>query len=283
MSKPLLLALLLVAFFIVILRVSSVYFAWYIRSSVIDTDQAVIDDIIRSTNTTPTPIYYINLPESVERNNMFLSSLDDSMIPMRIDAVSPKTLPKIKKPLKCFTVMDTEYACLSSHIKAIHSAYHNDDQWAIIAEDDAVIKQNIDWGRLIASAPDDWELLQLHTCCIPKNPQNKRSFIRHFHDNANLWLGSNDIVPSAAFYVINRSGMLQLLSRHVVGFEQSNWDNISLDLTSSQVNCQADLLLFNGIQRYICTVPFIDIKKSKSTISWTHNWNDYSHNRAPRS
>jgi len=269
-----------IAIYFMYCHIASMYRSNNIYSTPVDLDLETIVDVANSCNDTVTDIYYINLAKSKDRNRSFLSKLDDTINPIRVDAVSPQTLPEIKKPFKCFTIFDTEYACLASHLKAIHTAYHDNKLWAIIAEDDAVIKQNVDWRKLIASAPADWQLLQIHTCCIPKTENNQNTIIQHFHNDSNLWIESNDIVASAAFYIINRSGMYNLISRFVVDYEQSNWDDIeTLDLRSSEVNCQADLLLFKGIKRYICTYSFIGIDTSNnSTIATSHTyWNDYSH------
>ncbi len=252
----------------------------HIKSHPINTEMTVIKSVVTSRNDTLTNIYYINLTKSADRNHRFLSELDKTMNPIRVDAISPSTLPIIKKPLlKCRLMLDSEYACMASHLKAIHTAYHDNQSWAIIAEDDAIIKKNINWGRLVDSAPTDWDILQIHTCCVLQNKNNKQSFFKYFDDECNLWIQSNDIIPSAAFYIIRRSGIQKLLQKYVVGYENHNWNDIDkIDLRSSSIQCQADLLLFDQMKRYVCTYSLIDIDKSKSTIHWSHDaWNDYSH------
>lgn len=268
----------IISVIVLFVYVQHIYFGLFIKSTAIDTEIQIIEEIVNSTNSNLTTIYYINLAKSKERNLRFLSHLDSSIYPIRVDAVTPATLPPVVKPLKCLLVMDTEYACLASHLKAIHTAYHNNEPWAIISEDDAIIVNNLDWRKLMGSAPKNWELLQIHTCCIIK--KSNTGFLKHFNDASTLWIHSNDNVPSAAFYIINRKGMHKILSRHVVGYEQQDWNSIEmLNLKMSKVGCQADLLLFNNINRYICTYPFIDIEKSESTIHWSHTYNDYSHNQ----
>lgn len=260
------------------LCIEDMYYTANIKVEDIHSDMATINRVINSSNDQPISLYYINLAKSVDRNKTFLSRLDKTICPIRIDAVSPETIPETKQPLKCRFMMKTEYACLASHLKAIHTAYHNGEPFAIICEDDAVIQKNINWRTLMDSAPSDWEILQLHTCCITKNNYNSNGILKYFNNNSNLWIKPNSIVPSAAFYIVSRSCMQKLLTQYVNGYEQPEWSNINhLDLTPSRVNCQADLLLFDNAVRYICTYPLIDITQSKSTISWTHDWNDYSH------
>lgn len=231
--------------------------------------------IINSHNATPTNIYYINLERSADRRTRFVNHLDNTMIPIRIDAVSPKTLPVITRAFKCMTTIKTEDACIASHIKAIHTAYHKGEQWAIIAEDDAMIVKNIDWRQLIHSAPLEWDVLQMHTCCLSGSVSKRvREYIL---DDSILWLHTKNVLPSTALYIISRQGMEKILSQLVVGYQQPIWDNITkLDFTSAEVNCQADLLLFDIVERYLCAYPLVDIYEDDSTISWTHtNYNSY--------
>jgi hypothetical protein len=171
--------------------------------------------------------------------------------------------------------MKTEDACISSHLKAIHTAYHQNDQYALIAEDDSIIK-NINWNKLINSAPKDWEILQMHVCCLSATSGNQLQ--QHLKDENTLWIHTQDIIPSMAFYIINRDGMYKLLKQFVIGYQNPNWNDIvELDFTSARVNCQADLLLFDIINRYVCAYPFVDIYDTDSTISWTHTkYNNYN-------
>jgi GR25 family glycosyltransferase involved in LPS biosynthesis len=189
-----------------------------------------------------------------------------------VEACTPKTMPKFISPLMCSTVMDTEYACIASHLKAIHTAYMNNEKYAIIAEDDAMIIKDIDWNLLLKSAPNNWNLLQMHTCCIPFLHFDKKS---NSYQNSSdiLWVKTNNIIPSAAFYIINRVGMFILLNRFIPNFNK-NWDQIThIDLSLAEVNCQADLILFHNIERYICMQTYITIDDSPSTIHWSHNFN----------
>lgn len=215
-------------------------------------------------------IYYINLEKSKKRNENFLSKLDLNVWqPLRVDACSPQIMPKIISPSLCSAVINTEYACLASHLKAIHTAYMNGENYAIIAEDDAKIINDIDWKLLINSAPNNWDLLQMHTCCVVFD-----KISQSYYDSPNiLWVKTKNIIPSAAFYIISRKCMFYLLSKYMHNFVKP-WDQITyIDLRSSEVNCQADLILFHDIERYICTQSYITTDDSESTIHWLHNFN----------
>ena len=274
--KPLLF-IFVICLIVAIIYVKEVNISRNIIVCEVDTNKETIDRILSSKNQVMTNLYYINLQRSTDRRAIFLQNLPSTFNPILVDAVSPDTQPRFTSSRKCSGTMDTEFACTSSHIKAIHTAYHNNEQFAIIAEDDSIIVNNIDWHQLMKSAPFDWEVLQLHTCCIPRTTANKKVFT-YFNKPDQLWLESSSVIPSAAFYIISREAMEKVLSRYVVGYENKDWDNIILlDFTSTKLTCQADLLLYDDLKRYVCTQHLIDIRKSKSTIHWSHNGNDYSH------
>ena len=75
-----------------------------------------IKEIVYSKNSTMMNIYYINLEKSKDRNERFFSDLMDynTFNPIRIDAVSPETLPEIKKSSNFlnYFLKKTEDACM---------------------------------------------------------------------------------------------------------------------------------------------------------------------------
>jgi GR25 family glycosyltransferase involved in LPS biosynthesis len=233
-----------------------------------------INEIVSSQNSTMMNIYYINLEKSKDRNERFLNDISDNNFnPFRIDAVSPETLPEIKKSsnYKNSFLKKTEDACMASHFKAIHTAYHNNEEYALICEDDAIL-DNIDYRKLISTAPDDWEILQLHffgTIYFT----NKR--IQHLYNSRNvLWISTKNNLLSCGCYIINHKAMYRILSQFVVGFENPNWNEIiALDYTSFNSICVADFLLYKFLNRYVCIYPFVNIYEShKSTIDSSHDF-----------
>lgn len=275
MSKILIIFVIALIFVFLVVLVPIIIDYYYKSFTPIYINRELNKSIINSRNVTPTNIYYINLEKSANRRVRFINHLDNTMTPIRIDAVSPKTLPTITKAFKCMTTMKTEDACIASHIKAMYTAYHKGEQWAIIAEDDAMIVKNIDWRRLIHSAPPEWDVLQMHTCCL--SGLASKELREYILNDSILWVHTKSVLPSTALYIISRQGMEKILSQLVVGYQQPIWDNITkLDFTSAEVNCQADLLLFDIVDRYLCAYPLIDIHEDDSTISWTHtNYNSY--------
>jgi GR25 family glycosyltransferase involved in LPS biosynthesis len=234
-----------------------------------------IYEIVSSKNSSIMNIYYINLEKSKDRNERFFSDLMDynTFNPIRIDAVSPETLPEIKKSSNFlnYFLKKTEDACMVSHFKAIHTAYHNNEEYALICEDDAIL-DNIDYRKLISSAPDDWEILQLYffgTIYFT----NKR--IQNLYNTRNvLWINTKNNLFSCGCYIINRKAMYRILSQFVVGFENPNWNEIiALDYTSTNSICVADYLLYEFLNRYACIYPFVNMYEShKSTIDSIHDF-----------
>ena len=101
------------------------------------------------------PIYWINLSESVDRrNNMIAQFLNQGIINHRVDAIHNKN------PL---------IGCCMSHIKAIHTAWIDGNELAIICEDDVDFSDgpkifsriyNV-LNTLPESVKNDWDVLQI--------------------------------------------------------------------------------------------------------------------------
>jgi GR25 family glycosyltransferase involved in LPS biosynthesis len=217
-----------------------------------------INEIVSSKNSTMMNIYYLNLEKSKDRNERFFSDIMDynTFNPIRIDAVSPETLPEIKKSSNFSNnnLKKTEDACMASHFKAIHTAYHNNEEYALICEDDAIL-DNIDYRKLISTAPDDWEILQLYIYLGCNYFTN--IIIQNIFDNKNsLWISTkNNLFSSlsgAVCYIINRKAMYRILSQFVVGFENPNWNEIiALDYTSTNSKLQADFIFLHQAVNFI--------------------------------
>jgi len=224
-------------------------------------------------------IYYINVEDHSDRNIRFCERLPTYVIPIRIDAVTPSTMPTIKKNLKSMFNTDLELACFCSHLKAIYTAYMNNEEYAIIMEDDAIIVQDINWNRLTQLAPPDWEILQMHVCCLMNTTENHHDVYNYSNTN-NLWLRSAESasIPSAAAYVISRKGMEKLITRFIKRDLDTDKlctndilsTDLSIDLRNEGASCQADVILYNHLTRYICTQMIVNVENIDSTLG--HGW-----------
>ena len=248
---------------------------YYEHHHKIITCEKKIKEIVSSKNSTVMNIYYINLQKSKDRNQRFLNDIIDynTFNAIRIDAVSPETLPEMKKSDYYINkyLKNTEYACLASHFKAIHTAYHNNEKYAMICEDDAII-ENIDYTKLVSTAPDDWEILQLHFFSDIFFDYKR---IRNLYNTGNvLWIPFIKKSYSAACYIINHKAMYRILSQFVVGFENPIWNEIiKLDYSNTKSLCVADFVIYEFLNTYTCIYPFVNTYQShKSTIDDSHTF-----------
>lgn len=225
-------------------------------------------NLLYSKNTKPINIYYINLNNSINRKNRFLQRLPKYINPIRIEAITPNTLPQIKTNLRFDNSKDKKIlSCTSSHLKAIHTAFHNNENNVLISEDDVIIIKNIDWYQLMNLAPIDWDIIQLHICCLPTITESYNPIYKYNKTNTLFLDIKNRIIPSAACYLINRKGMQKILEKYIPNYKSNNWKDIKLlDFTKHPESYAADDLIFYNINRYVCTQILIDVDGIDSTL-----------------
>lgn len=227
--------------------------------------------LINSKLTHSLNLYYINLDKSINRKNRFLKRLPQYINPIRIKAVEPDTLPIIKSKLSCILNNKKILSCSASHLKAIHKAFHDRNNITMICEDDMIILKNINWYNLSNLAPSDWEIIQLHTCCLPTATKNYNPIYKYNNSNTLFIKATHNMIPSAACYLINRRGMIKLLQRYIPNYLESNWNNIKLiDFSYHKFACEADHILFYNLNRYVCTKILIDVDGIDSTLHPSH-------------
>ncbi len=229
----------------------------------------VILRLLNSSNSSNINLYFINLDHSQARKIQFLNQFYNisNISVTRISADSPVTMPTI---IGNFDNIDNVLACTSSHLKAIHSAFHNNDSYAIIAEDDAIILNNIDWHFLIQLAPPDWGIIQLHTCCMPNESEIFNPIYQFYRTNT-LFLKTNLMTPSTACYIINFNTMKLLLSRYVPNYLNPNWNDIDIiDLSFSKNSSASDVIIYLQSNRYVCTQILIDVQGTDSILHEEH-------------
>lgn len=115
------------------------------------------------------PIYIINLAKDTERKEKIKKQCDEQNLSYTfIDAVYGKLLPKeiiqqVATPLCANTCTLPMIGCGLSHIKAWQQIYRDGHEWAIILEDDAILKKNIKetFETYKQQFPEDWDLIYL--------------------------------------------------------------------------------------------------------------------------
>ena len=183
----------------------------------------------------------------------------------RIKAITPSVIDEDNKKIYsdvCKTQTEIEFACLLSHLKAIHTAYRNNDEYALILEDDAIIHRLINFKNLFKTAPYDWEVLQLHVLNYKIYDTNKALWIPHTDEN---W--------SCTAYVINRKGMKNVLSRVFVNYNKElefedltlNWYTLSI-----QQPCVSDFIIYKIAKTYTVNDLLFTIPAMTSTIHSDH-------------
>lgn len=210
---------------------------------------------------TPINMYYLNMDKSIERKSRFLDRMQkfNNYNIIRIKAITPEDLHnyKITIPWYCYVMHNKEKACLLSHIKAIQTSYNNNDNYSLIVEDDLIINKNINWEYFISVLPDDWEIVQLYYF---KLPFYNNSHFKKLQKN-NFLIKTDNILTSAAAYLINKKGMEKILK---------NINKNEINLLNHNKHCLADYVIYNNINRYILTYPIIKTEELDSTLNPYH-------------
>lgn len=109
-----------------------------------------------------------------------------------------------------------EVGCTSSHLEAIRQAiYENrtNSKYAIITEDDIFIPFNIDFQKLVASAPPDFSILQLFN----SNGDSMRHSFDRYRKHGELWIEHRTraflAFWSTCAYLINREALKPIIDK----------------------------------------------------------------------
>ena len=200
------------------------------------------------------PIYYINLEKSKDRDNEMINQKNKyNLFLQRIEGVYGKNLQDTKKGEffltpdkkinfinKFLNVKDEEsvLGCTLSHIKAIYTAFINNNEIAMIVEDDTSFITFNHWsrkiGQIIKKAPLDWEIINLfHFCEKEKN---------------NKFKSNKDLCFSTTCYIINRKGMNKLI------YSVLKDNCIILEKTKKNIEqndkLDADFFIYNLVESY---------------------------------
>lgn len=212
------------------------------------------------------PIYYINLDKSINRNKLMIEQLTKYNIKnyKRIRAVSPQVISTDNKKIYsqvCPYQNELEFACLLSHLKTIHTAYMNNNKYALILEDDVIIHRMVDFNNLLKTTPNDWEILQLHVLNADVYDKNK-----------SLWIPYKQINWSMAAYLINRKGMEHVLSECFTNYKTDNFEELKInwDTFSKLQPCVSDFTIYNIAKVYSCNDLLFRVPTEESTIHNHH-------------
>ena len=167
------------------------------------------------------PIYVINLKRSKSRYDFMKSQEIKYKIHFNyINAIDGNELTNISNGKVKFFENDIKYtnndskvnkyevACTLSHIKAIMTAYYNNDEFALICEDDVLFDlfaiNNISLSEIIIHAPKDWEYISLFSMDC-KNLDSIKLYEYKNYVKDKCW--------GMQSYIINRRGMKTIIDK----------------------------------------------------------------------
>ena len=218
------------------------------------------------------PVYYINMDKSKDRNEWMISQLSKNFEKYkRIKGVNGYEIKNKKhdiiENLEFFNEFSTSFSeigCSLSHIKAIKTAYEDNEETVIILEDDAYLDVlnllDFTLEDLLLELPKDWEILQLSHLNSNKLVNHTKTLKTH-----DIYKHSRGNYPSyCTAYIINRKGMETILNK--IG---NNPFYFSKKMSNNGV---ADTIIYDVTQTYIICPSIITPynKTLKSTIHDSH-------------
>ncbi len=197
--------------------------------------------------------YWINLDKSTERKLFMENQFKEKNIDnVRVSAITPDDFDTVlanKRPLTCkhpgCVNCEYEFACISSHIKAMKEAITNtNDEWFVVMEDDMLLPYDIDYDTLIKDAPPDFEILQL---CISYGNTVEFLYNNLLLNNKLHFIKWQYLLPCAGMYIVSRKGAEKLVNKFYV--------NGKYDFSSCEFQIVADVALYSTANTYTATFP----------------------------
>lgn len=213
------------------------------------------------------PHFWINRHADASRRERAQAYFDaGSVHHQRIEAIVPQTLPNVRVRIP-FANSRPELAILTSHLDAIAASLRVGLP-AVIMEDDVRSNYVFDAAALLASAPPDWEVLQLHISNAQVVAELGQLYLQH----GVLWHEWEPQCYSAGAYVVNRRG-----AERILGDYRSHPPEVNLTGVHAYGKLVADHLLYRRSRTYSTTVPFF---YNDMTFSSTHaGHRDNTHHR----
>lgn len=209
------------------------------------------------------PVYWINKKESVkERQAMFKDCFEQKILNHLVEATQ-HNIPIVDR--------------ISSHIKAIHQAYFDGNEIALICED------NVD----LTNFKRIFEKINEMILSIPEPFQKHWEVIQLRYTNTELLEDLNskiDKVPNTlvkgyfngcSAYLINREGMANLLRVMITPVEGDSY-NYTPNFVINKHNATVDEMVYKFLHSYISLYPVVNTRnpeisgtkdESASTIS----------------
>lgn len=172
---------------------------------------------------------------------------------VRVKAYTPVDFDEMlnhQRPISCkwkgCTSCEYEYACLSSHIRAMQEGLKSNDEYFIIMEDDILLPFEIDYDALIKDIPKDAEIVQM----LISFGNTVRSLYNHYLTTSTKYIPWQYLLPCAGMYLISRKGAEKIVK---LFYKE---DIKKYDFSNSPYQIVADVLLFQTVKTYSTTVPY---------------------------
>lgn len=210
------------------------------------------------------PIYWINLEESVDRRNKMISQfLEQGLRHRRVEAV------KHDKPL---------IGCCHSHIKAIHTAWIEGNQYAIICEDDVDFSNSTQvFTRIynvLKTLPDsvqnDWDVLQIQYT-EPHFGKGLQNYLNYYKTEGVQNRIVKGYLYGAVAYLINRKGMTKFLNT-MTKLHDDDLSKYTITATFDHPRAHSEELVYRYINCYMSVFPILNYVPSDSLINTTNNY-----------
>ena len=245
----------------------------------VHTGQSWLHSLVDSTNK-PIPCFYINLDRSQDRGQHIVSQTSRlgwtcHRVPA-VDGKQPGQLDIIARN-DFLGMTNSELGCVASHLKAIHTAWIANLDYALILEDDACFEFVQHWpdnlvARLLARTGSNIGVVQLAWFDDQRHPST--SYTTDFV-LTDVPLGVN--CCSACAYIVTRKGMRDILkvsmypTNQTDQTNQTNQTNARFQLARKymhQMRGQADFYLYDLTRRCVTGLPLFmpDNRHMVSTI-----------------
>jgi GR25 family glycosyltransferase involved in LPS biosynthesis len=200
--------------------------------------------------------YWINIDRSQDRRAFMEEQFKkNSLDNVRVSAITPHDFDEVledKRPLTCkhpgCVRCEYEYACISSHIKAmIEGLKDESNDWFVVMEDDIVIPFDIDYNKMIGELLKEAPTAQLVQLLILYGPTVKALYNLSITQNM-PFIKWQYLLPSTGMYIISREGAEILVGKY--------FKNNKYDFTTCEYQVVADVALYSSINSYATTFPF---------------------------
>jgi len=202
--------------------------------------------------------YWINIDRSQDRRAFMEEQFKKkSLDNVRVSAITPCDFDEVledKRPLTCkhpgCVRCEYEYACISSHIKAMMEGLKDErNDWFVVMEDDIAIPFAIDYRKMIRELLKEAPSAQLVQLLVLYGPTVKAlynlSITQHLP-----FIKWQYLLPSTGMYIISREGAERLVGKYF------NLKNNKYDFTTCEYQVVADVALYSSINSYATTFPF---------------------------